>query len=123
DFDVALCAQTLQFLENRPRALAEMHRVLTPGGRVVLSLWSDIRESPYFDALVSAVMKHIGAEVAAGLGAAFNLADPETIRALLTHAGFKGVTTTVERLDLELPELRDFVPRHVSATPMVSGFD
>jgi ubiquinone/menaquinone biosynthesis C-methylase UbiE len=45
DFDVALCAQTLQFLEDRRQAVAEMYRVLKPGGRIALSLWCEIRES------------------------------------------------------------------------------
>lgn len=122
DFDVALCAQTLQFLEDRPRALAEMYRILKPAGRVAVSLWCHIRENPYFHELVQAVTKHIGAEVAVGLNAAFSLSDLETIRALLTGAGFKNVRATVKQLDLELPELPDFVPRHVSATPMSAGF-
>jgi hypothetical protein len=56
------------------------------------------------------------------LGAAFNLSDSDAIRTLLTEAGFKNVTTTVRQLDLELPQLQDFVPRHVSATPMSTGF-
>lgn len=122
EFDAALCAQTLQFLEDRPRAVAEMHRVLTPGGRVVLSVWCDIHDSPYFHALVQAVAKHIGADTAAGLRAAFGLADSETIRALLTGAGFTNVTATVTQLQLELPKPQDFVPQHVRATPMSTGF-
>jgi SAM-dependent methyltransferase len=121
-FDAALCAQTLQFLEDRPRALAEMYRVLKTGGRIAVSLWCDIRECPYFRVLVEGVTKHIGAESAAGLRAAFGLSDLEAIRALLAGAGFKSVTTTVKELDLELPRLQDFVPLHVSATPMSTGF-
>lgn len=121
EFDVALCAQTLQFLEDRPRGLAEMYRILKPGGRVVVSLWCDLRESPYFHVLVQAVTKHIGAETAAGLRAAFGLSDSEAIRALLTGAGFKNMQLTVKELDLELPKPRDFVPRHMSAPPMSTG--
>jgi ubiquinone/menaquinone biosynthesis C-methylase UbiE len=75
EFDVALCAQTLQFLEDRPRALTEMHRILKPGGRIAVSLWSDIQKSPYFHAMVQAITKNIGAETAAGLRAAFGLSD------------------------------------------------
>jgi ubiquinone/menaquinone biosynthesis C-methylase UbiE len=121
-FDIAFCAQTLQFLEDRPRALAEMYRVLKPGGRIALSLWCDLPESPYFHALVQAVTDHIGVETASGLRAAFSLSDPEKIRVLLTRAGFKDPRATVKQLDLELPDLDEFVPRHVSATPMAGGF-
>jgi ubiquinone/menaquinone biosynthesis C-methylase UbiE len=122
EFHVALCAQTLQFLEDRPRALAEMYRILEPNGRIAISLWCDIRENPYFHELVQAVTNHIGAEIAAGLNVAFSLSDSETIHALLTQAGFKNVKATVKQLDLELPTPRDFVPQHVSATPMAAGF-
>ncbi len=122
EFDVALCAQTLQFLEDRRQALAEMYRVLKPGGRAAVSLWCEIRESPYFHLLVEAVTKHIGAETAAGLRAAFGLSDLEVTRALLTGARFQDIKTTVRELDLELPKPQDFVPLHVSATPMSTGF-
>jgi ubiquinone/menaquinone biosynthesis C-methylase UbiE len=39
-FDVVLCQQGLQFFPERLKALREMHRVLAPGGRVALSVWS-----------------------------------------------------------------------------------
>jgi arsenite methyltransferase len=35
-FDRALCVQVLEYVRDVPRALAEMHRVLRPGGRVLV---------------------------------------------------------------------------------------
>lgn len=35
-FDAALCVQVLEYVDDVPRALAEMSRVLRPGGRLVL---------------------------------------------------------------------------------------
>jgi hypothetical protein len=71
---------------------------------------------------VQAVTKQIDAETAAALRAAFSLSDSETIRDLLTGAGFKNVRATAKQLDLELSDPRNFVPRHVNATPMSAGF-
>jgi len=121
--DVALCAQTLQFLTDRRVALSEMHRVLKLGGRASISLWCNIQENPYFHALVEAISRHINQETAKGLKAAFGLSSADEIRTLLLEAGFKRIETTVKRLDLELPNLKDFVARHISATPMAAGFN
>jgi SAM-dependent methyltransferase len=121
--DVVLCAQTLQFLSERGKALAEMQRVLKPGGRAVLSLWCEIESSPYFQALVEAVSGRIGPETAEGLGAAFNLSNSEEIRRLVSGANFETVEITAKQLDLDLPPLPEFVPRHVQATPMAPGFN
>lgn len=122
EYDAVLCAQTLQFLPDRPAALAEIHRVLKPGGRLVLSVWCDISINPYFNALVAAVAGHIGPDVAAGLGAAFGLSDHAQIAALLSDAGFSNIRAEVKQLDLNLPAAEAFVPRHISATPMSAGF-
>jgi ubiquinone/menaquinone biosynthesis C-methylase UbiE len=121
--DAVLCAQTLQFLKDRGMALSEMYRVLRPAGRVVLSLWCDIEENPYFHVLADAVSKHVGEETAAGLQAIFDLSNADEIRALLEQAKFTDIEMTVKQLELELPKLTDFVPRHISATPMAAGFN
>jgi ubiquinone/menaquinone biosynthesis C-methylase UbiE len=120
--DVALCAQTLQFLEQQLQALVEIYRVLKPGGRIVLSAWCDIQENPYFHATADAVAQHLGADTAAGLRAGFRLANADQIRALLVAAGFQAIEITVVQRDLSLPVLTEFVPRHISATPMAASF-
>lgn len=121
-FDVTLCAQTLQFLTERPPALAEMYRTIKPGGRVAASLWCDIDQSPYFQALVEAVARHVGPDTAAGLGAAFNLTDAGAIDNLFADAGFGHTEMAVAELNLDLPPLAAFIPRHITATPMSAGF-
>jgi ubiquinone/menaquinone biosynthesis C-methylase UbiE len=120
--EVILCAQTLQFLNDRRSALAEMERVLKPSGRVAASLWCEMHENPYFHVLVEAIARHIGPETAAGLRAIFGLSQAEEIRGLLAAAGFNNVSMAVQQLDLALPPLSGFVPRHISATPMAAGY-
>lgn len=122
-FDVALCAQTLQFLPDRARAVAEMLRVLRPGGTFGISTWAALDRQPYFHSLVEATARQIGPDTAAALGAAFGLAHPDELALLLTSAGAGDVDVREVRLDLALAPLDEFVPRHITATPMAAGFE
>lgn len=66
-FDVVLCQQGLQYFSDRKGALREMVRVLTPSGRLALSVWRPLERLPFFVALVNALEHHLGADVAAPL--------------------------------------------------------
>lgn len=121
-FDAVLSAQTLQFVPDRQLAVSEMRRTLCPGGRAAVSVWCALDRSPYFLALVESVSRHVGAETAAGLGAAFGLSDEDEIRMLFANAKFREVEVVEARTDIDLPPVRTFVPRHVRATPMAAGY-
>ena len=45
-FDLVLCEQGLQFMPDRAAALAELQRVLAPGGRIVASVWRGLEHNP-----------------------------------------------------------------------------
>jgi ubiquinone/menaquinone biosynthesis C-methylase UbiE len=121
-FNVAISAQTIQFLDDRARALSEISRVLKPDGQLAISTWCSIEKNPYFDALVKVVSKFLGAETASGLEAAFTLTSSSEIAKLLTHAGLKNSTVDAFEINLDLPPIEDFVARHISATPMAGSF-
>jgi ubiquinone/menaquinone biosynthesis C-methylase UbiE len=53
--DVILCRQGLQFFPDRLAALCEMHRVLAPDGRVLLSVWRSA--GPYNTAVGDAALQ------------------------------------------------------------------
>lgn len=121
-FDVALSAQTIQFLDDRVAALKEMQRVLRPKGQLAISVWCEVGHNPYFDALMKAVTNHLGTETASGLGAAFTLSKPSEIEELLVEAGLQKVEVEMCELSLKMPEVSKFTARHISATPISTGF-
>lgn len=65
-FDIVLCQQGLQFFPDRLGALAEMRRVMKPGGRTGVAVWCAIEENPFWDALATAVGWILGKEAEIG---------------------------------------------------------
>lgn len=121
-FDVAVCANTLQFVPERARAAQQMARVLRPGGRVSVGTWETIDRNPYFEALAGAISATIGAQVATALTSACTLGTPEELWGVLGAGGFADIRVEQVLVDVVLPDLDRFVPRHLASTPMAAAF-
>lgn len=93
-FDAVICQQGLQFFPDKQAALHEMRRVLVRDGRLVLSVWRSIEQTPGFCVLQEALARRIGPELATL--SPFGLGDGEAIRSLVTNAGFRDVRVRVE---------------------------
>lgn len=100
EFDLVLCQQGLQFVPERPRAVAEMHRVLGAGGRVALALWRGLEMHPLFAAMNEVIQRHFGRPV---LAMPFSLGEPDEIRALLDRAGFRDIELEQRSMTARFP--------------------
>ena len=94
-FDLVVCQQGLQFFPDRAGALAEMRRVLKPGGRAGVAVWAAIEECPFWDALASAVGDVLGKEheIAFRRGP-WGLPEADELQRLFDSAGFSDVVVT-----------------------------
>jgi SAM-dependent methyltransferase len=117
-FDAVLCAQVLQFVPEPALAAAELHRILRPGGRAVVSTWAGPDRIPYLGALAAAVGRRLGPAAAEPLHLAMSLADPSELAALLTGGGLRAVEVTAEEVTVPVDDLSTFVPGHLAATPI-----
>lgn len=115
--DVAICQQGLQYFADPGAAIADMHRVLRPGGRLVASVWSRVSESPYFAACDAAIAAYLDLETQTTWAAAFGMADREPLAGLLKRGGFKGIEVQRDRVEVRLPNLNSFIPCHLASTP------
>jgi len=56
-FDVVTCAFGLSLLENPEEAMRQIHRVLKPGGSLVIAVWDSLSIEHMSDEIIKAVMK------------------------------------------------------------------
>jgi ubiquinone/menaquinone biosynthesis C-methylase UbiE len=120
-FDRVLCQQGLQFIPDKAAALAEMHRVLAPEGRLVLSVWRSIEHCPWQQAIANAVERNVGTDPAVLVRSAFSLGDAEQLKQIIANAGFHEVDIRVERDTIRHASLAQYVPGYLSATPVASA--
>ena len=111
-FAVVVCQQGLQYVPDKPAALAEARRVLVPGGRAIFAVWQSIESNPVVNALNEAVRRRIGVGPLAG---PFTQGDPEGLREQLTTAGFTELSVTPRELVVVFPSRAQYVRRAIES--------
>ena len=91
-YDVVLCREGLMFALEPGRAVAEIRRVLRPGGRAVVAVWAARERNPWLGLLMDAVSAQVGAPVPPpGIPGPFALGDADELRRLFDAAGLADV--------------------------------
>jgi SAM-dependent methyltransferase len=91
-YDVVLCREGLMFAFDPARAVAEIRRVLRPGGRMAVSVWGPRARNPWLAVVFDAVSAQVGAPVPPpGIPGPFALEDGDRLGRLLTGAGLAEV--------------------------------
>jgi len=121
-FEVVCCQQGLQFFPDRGAALREMHRVLVPGGRVVLGVWRAIEDNPGAAAFSAAVARYVSAEAGMRARAPFTLGEAAALHALLTAAGFRDVCIRTAVHTVRFASLEEHVRRAMVTSPLADVF-
>jgi SAM-dependent methyltransferase len=100
-YDVVLCREGLMFALEPARAVAEIRRVLRPGGRAAVAVWAARERNPWLGLVLDVVSAQVGAPVPPpGIPGPFALGDADQLQRLLDDAGLADVR--VEELSMPL---------------------
>jgi SAM-dependent methyltransferase len=85
-YDAVVCREGLMLVPDPARAVAEIARVLRPGGRVALSVWGPRAENPWLGVVFDAVSAQLGVPTPPpGIPGPFSLDDRDRLASVLVH--------------------------------------
>ncbi|MFL6478308.1 MAG: class I SAM-dependent methyltransferase [Nitrososphaera sp.] len=132
-FDLVICQQGLQFMPDRNKAVREMNRVLISGsnredkhssyGRLVLSVWTSIKDSPGFSILQRLLLDTISNEAATILQLPHSLSDIKELVSLVRAAGFNKILSKEITKTISFPSVEEFVIGYTNGSMLASYFN
>jgi SAM-dependent methyltransferase len=118
-FDVVVSQMALMFFPDPAAALAEMARVVVPGGTVAVLVPGALEHQPAFAPFVAMAARHAGPEAVDLLTTYFRWGNLDALAGLLAAAG---PTVTAQRTEdgtYQTPSVDAFVTTEVESTPLV----
>jgi SAM-dependent methyltransferase len=120
-FDAVVSQFGLMFFPDKPAAIAEMWRVLRPGGRMAVAVWASLDATPAYDRETRLIEQHAGPRASAPLRLPFTLGDRGRFEAQFTEAGVPLDTITTVVGAGRFPSIRAMVAADVIGWLPVMG--
>ena len=108
-FDAVVSQFGLMFFRDRARAIAEMLRVLRPGGRLAVAVWDSLDRVPAYAAFVGLLERLFGREAGEALRSPFCLGDTVWLHALFREGGARYVDIVTHEGAGRFPSLEAWV--------------
>lgn len=86
-FDRVVSQFALMFFPDRSQAVAEMWRVLRPGGRLAIIVSGPLQDTPAYVELIKLVRRHVGEVGASSIESRFVLGDLDRLEKIFVSAG------------------------------------
>ena len=115
-FSQVICQQGLQFFPDENAALMEMKRVLMPGGKIALTIWSG--PSVLFTALAEALARYVDNSVAARSLAPFNYGGRASLEERLLALGYSGLTKEEFAVDRTIKDPANSLVKEILGNPV-----
>ncbi len=122
-FDRALSCFGVVLFPDPARGMAELHRVLRPGGRVAVVTWTQPHRYELAARLREATVAVCGAPPPGELPAQLRFIDPERLSDLLSGAGFRAVGIETAEASLHAPSAAELAASLAFAPGMAAALD
>lgn len=106
-FDAAFSMFGLMFFPDRSKGYSEIHRTLRPGGRIFVSSWAPVAQSPAMRVMFGAI-KAMKPEIPEPQTDIESLENPELFRRELIGVGFNDVTVRLVTKELPITSIESF---------------
>jgi len=116
--DAVVSQLALMFFPDRAKALAEMRRVLSPGGRIAVRVWRSGEFNPIYANLAIALEKHLGADAAAIMRSPFITGSVDEMRSLFDEAGFDDIRVVIRADTLRFASVSELVRQEIASMPV-----
>jgi ubiquinone/menaquinone biosynthesis C-methylase UbiE len=88
-FDLVVCRFGLQIVTDPDRALAEMRRVLKPGGRLVVTVWGPGERVPAIHVIIGPMLENAEPDENGYIPTPYEMGGPGELVEVLRKAGFR----------------------------------
>jgi ubiquinone/menaquinone biosynthesis C-methylase UbiE len=117
-FACVVCQFGIMFVPDKDRAAREAHRVLAPGGRIVLNSWDAIERNAFMRVAHETITALYPEDPPTFYRVPFGYADPDEIRALLERNGFTDVTVENVKVEARAAAAHAFARGLVEGNPV-----
>ena len=116
--DVVVCQQGFQFFPNKKTAALEIHRVLKPGGSVIISTWCSVSECEIFGAICETLEILNEKEISDMMRVPFDLLTQHDLTTPFIESSFTNIEVSTQEMSMHLEGEVDSALMVAYATPI-----
>lgn len=122
-FDRVVSQFGLMFFTDPVKAIAEMRRVLRPGGTLAVAVWDSLANTPGYAVVAEILADLFGAEAAQSIEMPYAMGDKQKLAALFTDAGVMHATIQTTPGQARFTSIEDWIYTDIKGWTLADVID
>ena len=122
-FDAVVSQFGMMFFDDRRRAIEQMWRVLRPGGRLAVAVFTNLDQAPGYAALEALLARLFGQRIADALGAPYSLGDRTQLGSLFAEAGIESAAITTHQGEAAFTSIESWIHTEIKGWTLADALD